>query len=74
LAAVLRGALAGVLADVLADVLEAGAALVAGLAAALPEDAVLPALAAFALGAEEMVVSFMVYRLSKNNGAYSLYR
>ena len=61
LAAVLRGALAGVL----ADVVEAGAALVAGLAAALPEDAVLPVLAAFALGAEEMVVSFMVYRLSK---------
>jgi hypothetical protein len=66
LAAVLRGALAGVLA--------VGAALAAGLVAALPEDAVLSVLAAFALGAEEMVVSFMVYRLSKNNGAYSLYR
>jgi basic membrane lipoprotein Med (substrate-binding protein (PBP1-ABC) superfamily) len=66
LAAVLRGALAGDLAGDLAGVLEAGAALTAGLVAALPEDAVLSVLAAFALGAEEMVVSFMVYRLSKN--------
>ena len=65
LAAVLRGALAGDLAGDLAGVLEAGAALTAGLVAALPEDAVLSVLAAFALGAEEMVVSFMVYRLSK---------
>jgi hypothetical protein len=62
LAAVLRGALAGVF----AGVLEAGAALTAGLVAALPEDAVLSVLAAFALGADEMVVSFMVYRLTKN--------
>jgi basic membrane lipoprotein Med (substrate-binding protein (PBP1-ABC) superfamily) len=58
----LRGALAGDL----AGVLEAGAALTAGLVAALPEDAVLSVLAAFALGADEMVVSFMVYRLTKN--------
>jgi hypothetical protein len=58
LAAVLRGALTGIL--------EAGAALAAGLAAALAEVAALSALAALALGAEEMVVSFMVYGLSKN--------
>jgi hypothetical protein len=56
LAAVLRDALAGVL----AGFLEAGAAFTAGLLATLPEDAVLPVLAAFVLGAEEMVVSFMV--------------
>jgi hypothetical protein len=54
----LRGALTGIL--------EAGAAFAAGLAAALAEVAVLSVLAALALGAEEMVVSFMVYCLSKN--------
>jgi hypothetical protein len=72
LAAVLRGALAGVL----AGVLEAGAALTADLVAALPEDAVLPllpVLAAFAFGAEEMVVSFMVYCLSKKLTVHTVY-
>jgi hypothetical protein len=65
LAAVLRGALAGVL--------EAGAALTAGLVGALPEDAALPVLAAFALGAEEMLASFMVYRLSKKITVHTVY-
>jgi hypothetical protein len=65
LAAVLRGALAGVL--------EAGAALTAGLVAALLEEAVLPVLAAFALGAEEMVVSFMVFCLSKKLTVHTVY-
>jgi hypothetical protein len=65
LAAVLRGALAGVL--------EAGAALTADLVAALLEEAVLPVLAAFALGAEEMVVSFMVFCLSKKLTVHTVY-
>jgi hypothetical protein len=69
LAAVLRGALAGVF----AGVLEAGAALTAGLVGALPEDAALPVLAAFALGAEEMLASFMVYRLSKKITVHTVY-
>jgi hypothetical protein len=69
LAAVLRGALAGVL----AGVLEAGAALTADLVAALLEDAVLPVLAAFAFGAEEMVVSFMVFCLSKKLTVHTVY-
>jgi len=73
LASVLRGALAGDLAGDLAGVLEAGAALTAGLVAALPEDAVLSVLAAFALGAEEMVVSFMVFCLSKKLTVHTVY-
>jgi hypothetical protein len=67
------GALTTVLRGALTGILEAGAAFAAGLAAALAEVAVLSVLAALALGAEEMVVSFMVYCLSKKLTVHTVY-
>jgi hypothetical protein len=64
------GALTTVLRGALTGILEAGAAFAAGLAAALAEVSVL---AALALGAEEMVVSFMVYCLSKKLTVHTVY-